>query len=275
MPQEEAEKVVETTSVEEVAEPQTSEISNETEVEVNEEKFEETTEDAKVEKEKQSKETNAKFAQERREKAQREKAEKEAKEARELELQRLRYDTIKETLNGKNPYTQQEIKDDYDIQEYLTMREMEQNGLDPIQDYSNYQKQLKRKEQEKNITAREKATKEEWIKNDRDDFYTKYPDVKLEELFKNEMFQKFADGKVGNVPMASIYETYQSFMEVIDKRVKENQAKVLAKKQASPGSLSTPDTDNSYFTEDQVRKMTREEVRRNYNKILESQKQWK
>ena len=271
MPQEEAEKVVETTSVEEVAEPQTSETS-ETEAEVNDVDFENDTNDAEVEKTKQTKEENAKFAKERREKAQKEKAEKEAKEQKELELQKLRYDTIKDTLGGINPYTKEKIEDNYDVEEYLTMKEMEKQGLDPVQDYASYIKQKQRTDNQKKIEQAQKVDKEQWIKNDRQEFVDKYPDVDLNSLINDPMFEKFAYGKVGNIPMASIYEDYQSLMNEVNKKAKDNAARMIANRQSSAGALNSETTETTYYTFEQLKNLSKEEVRRNYDKVIESEK---
>ena len=80
--------------------------------------------------------TNSDYARERR------------KAERERDLKRARFDAIKETLNGINPYTQEEIKDDYDMEEYLVMKEMEKQGKDPVYDYSKFLKDKKKAEQE-------------------------------------------------------------------------------------------------------------------------------
>ena len=57
---------------------------------------------------------------------------------------------IIEVLNGKNPYTNEEIKDHADVEEYLLMKEIEKNGGDPLSDFSKYQKEKDKKENETN-----------------------------------------------------------------------------------------------------------------------------
>ena len=82
--------------------------------------------------------TNADYARERR------------KQEQEAAIKKARNEAIIEALNGVNPYTQEKMEDEADIQEYLTMKEIEKNGGDPIADYS---KHLKAKAKEQNLKS--------------------------------------------------------------------------------------------------------------------------
>lgn len=242
--------------------------------EVNEETFEDGNNDAETSKE-QSKEENAKFAKERREREKAQKAlkEQEAEAQRKRELEKVRLDAIKETLGGVNPYTNQKIEDDFDMQEYLIQKEMASKGLDPVQDYSSYLKQVKREEAQKQTMESAKKAKEEWMENDKKEFLAKYPDVNLKELSNDEMFKKFLYGKIGNIPMASIYEGYMEVKAEIDKKAKEVATRMVANQHASPGSLSSnAEAENDFYTLEQLKKLSREEVRKNYDKVIASEK---
>ena len=59
---------------------------------------------------------------------------------RQKELADTRNKAIIEALGGKNPYTGGEMKDAEDVREFLTMREIENGGGDPVGDYSKHQK---------------------------------------------------------------------------------------------------------------------------------------
>ena len=270
------------TNLEEVAEPTESlEIADEqdniepTEAEVNEEVFEDNTD---AESKGQSKEENAKFAKERRERGKQQKAakDKEAEAQRKRELEEVRFNAIKETLGGINPYTHEKIEDKYDMEEYLTMKEMESKGLDPLQDYASYMKQKQRNESIESEKKAKEKSKEDWIKNDRKEFFEKYPDVDFEALAKDDMFKMFAQGKIGNMSMASIYEGYKEVQATIDKKAKEVAKRLVANKQASPGALSTTaETPNAFYTLDELKKLSKDEVRRNYDKVIASQKRLK
>ena len=138
--------------------------------------------DAEGSKKTQSREQNSENARRRRE------AEKQK------ELRELRNKTIIDTLRGQNPYTQEEMKDDADVEEYLAMRAIEEKGGDPISDFPKYQKQKEREAAQKQAEDQEK---QDWIKKDIESFQSKHPSVNLEELLANESFRDYADGKIG------------------------------------------------------------------------------
>ena len=194
---------------------------------------------------------------------------RERERARELEA--VKVQTIIDAV-GENPYTNEPIKDAADVEEYLTMREIAKNGGDPISDYASYHKNKARRESE----AADKAQKEkEWFDADRAAFVDKFPEVDIEELIKNEQFAEYADGKVGVKPLSEIYEGYNRFLKKAQASADTKAAQALANSHASPGALSgsqTPDKD--FFTAEQVRAMSREEVKKNYEKIKESMARW-
>ena len=213
----------------------------------------------------QTKEQNSENARRRREAERRSELEKARREAREQ--------AIIETLGGKNPYTGEEIKDSTDVAEYLTMREIEKSGGDPLTDYA---KHVKAKEKE--AIAKEEKEKESkaWYTSDRERFVKAHPEVNIAELVGDENFQKFADGKVGRVPLSKIYEDFISFTENYDKKAEAKAKQLLANKKASVGSLGSANPGgDGFFTREQVQKMTQEEVHENYDKIRASMKKWK
>ena len=196
---------------------------------------------------------------------------------RQAELKRVEAETrekaIIEDLNGKNPYTNEPMKDRADVEEYLLMKEIENNGGDPLSDFSKYQKDKERKKAEK---AAKETEEKEWFKKDYDNFTTKHPDVDIQNLISNEQFQKFANGRVGNQPLSDIYEDFLDFASEYEKKAKQMAKQTLANKKASPGSLSsTNPTDSGYYTREQVQAMSKEEVHKNYDKIRASMSRWK
>lgn len=213
----------------------------------------------------QSKEQNSENARRRRE------AERQA------ELKRVEDETrekaIIEVLNGKNPYTNEAMKDRADVEEYLLMKEIEKNGGDPISDFSKYQKEREREKAEK--TERE-AQEQEWYKKDFYDFLTKHPEVNIQSLVSDEQFQKFALGRIGKQSIAAIYDDFISFVGEYENKAKQMAKQTFANKKASPGSLSsTNPSDSGFYTREQVQSMTQEEVHRNYDKIRASMSKWK
>ena len=213
------------------------------------------------EKSTQSKEQNSENARRRRE------------TERQQEMKAVREKAIIDTLNGKNPYTGEPMTDSADVEEYLTMREIEKGGGDPLADFSKFQKQ---REREKATKLAEDEKQAEWFKQDREDFSLKYPDVNLEKLIQNEQFQLFAEGKVGNTSLSEIYEGFLKIGAEYDKKARQLASQMLANKKASPGALTSPKTpDSTYYTKEQVQKMSQEEVSKNYDAIRASMKKWK
>jgi len=193
---------------------------------------------------------------------------------RQAELKKARYDAIKEAVDGVNPFTNQPIEDDIDVEEYLAMKEIKKQGGDPLTDYSKYHKD-KQKEEAK--IAEQKLKDEEWIQNDYKDFKSKHPEVNLEKLALDTAFMQFAEELVGKKPMAEIYDSYQDLVSKIRKEENNAAARQVANAKATPGSLTSSETDssNDFYSVEQVKKMSQEEVHKNYDKIMASMKKWK
>lgn len=192
-------------------------------------------------------------------------------ERRARELEAARVNAIIEAV-GENPFTHEEIKDAEDVAEYLAMKEIHKNGGDPIQDYAKHQKARLR---ETKAAEAEAERQNEWYRSDREDFVKKYPDVDLSRLIADKSFAEYADGKVGRKPLAEIYEGYERLVRSADKKAENKAAQALANSKASPGALSGGGApENDFFTREQVKAMSREEVRKNYDKITESMKKW-
>lgn len=191
---------------------------------------------------------------------------------RQREIQAAREQAIIETLGGKNPYTNEEMKDSADVQEYLTMKEIESQGGDPLADFSKFHKA---KEKEKIAQQTKEQEEEDWYRKDYADFVTKHPGVDINALIQDKQFQTFAGGKVGTLPLSEIYEGYAELIAEFEKKSKQKAAQILANKKASPGALSSPNGNGeSFFTKEQVQAMTQEEVHQNYDKIRASMRKW-
>ena len=199
-----------------------------------------------------------------------------ARRRREAERQQLveaaKVEAVIETLNGVNPYTNEPMKDAQDVEEYKLMKEIEQSGGDPITDYS---KRFREKEREKVETAKKQAEQDRWFETDRQNFIAKHPDVNLAELTKDESFQEYAQGKVGVLPLTDIYEGYQRIITKFSDGARKSAAQIVANAKATPGSLSAPKVeDDTFFTFEQVQKMSPEDVHKNYDAIRRSMTKW-
>lgn len=218
---------------------------------------------------------NSRYAAKRREREQRA-AGGESADERARALQKERFDTVIAVTGGENPYTHEPIRDETDVQEYLTMRRIEQGGGDPLQDYAKTIKQEARERAERERTAEQQR---QWYLQDRADFAAAYPDVKPDELIRDADFSTYAQGKVGKVPLKEIYRGYRGMVDKIaaevEQRVTRSVAQSQANRAASPGSLSGSGEGGPFFTREQVQKMTRAEISANYDRIMESQRYWK
>lgn len=188
------------------------------------------------------------------------------------ELKHVRLEGIKTALDGINPYTQEKLETDLDVEQYLEMKEIEKNGGDPVKDYAKFVNN-KRKEEQKVID--EKAKNDEFARSDYADFHSKYPDVNIEELFKDDNFRAYAEERVFKEPMANIYGGYRKLIDSIVKKEKETVARQIASSKATPGSLGGNEAPPSeFFTKEEVKKMTPEEVHIHFDKIRKSMAKW-
>jgi hypothetical protein len=198
-----------------------------------------------------------------------------ARRRREQEQQeaiaKARREAIIEAVGGINPYTQEQMTDETDIREYLAMKELEKQGKDPITDYASFIKNDQRKQQQ---ALAEQKSREEFLTKDRNDFAVKYPNVKVDEVFKDELFTNFANGKLGKVPLVEIYENYNRLVSGYEEKARTRVTQILANAESSTGRLSQNETDNAFYTREQVKEMTQDEVRKNYDKIRTSMKKW-
>lgn len=247
-----------TANTTELSEVKDAELDTTEEEVTNEATFEDgeqSKEEPKADKPKQSAEEDAKFAMKRRE------AERKA------EIERAKVEAVITAL-GNNPYTGEEMKDASDVEEYLTMKEIERNGGDPKEDYSKFVKEQKR--QEKTETE-QKQQKEEWLEKDRDDFFAKHPDVKFDELLADKHFRKYADGKVGTEPMSDIYEGYAELLAEFEEKAKTKATRLFANKVATPGALKSDTTaEGVLYTREELAKLTSQQMDKNWAKVEKS-----
>ena len=207
---------------------------------VEQEDIETEKEDVQTE-EKQSKEENAKYANARRRAE--EEAQKKIEQARKEAYEKgLEQGKIQSYMGKQNPYTGQVIKDNYDVQEYLEMFELESKGEDPISGYRELQKDRARKEAEEKIKAEEKQKQDNWYQDDTKDFVDKYSVEKLQELTKDADFNLFAEGKIGRVPLAQIYDNYQKLINKYEQKSVATAKQIVANNSTTPGAIEETET---------------------------------
>jgi hypothetical protein len=138
---------------EEEAEESSEEENGKTEESEEKEEKEEKEEEPKK---KQTREENAKYKQLRQESKRIQEENARAKEQGKLEGIKLAY-------GGKNKFTGEELVDEYDVKVFMTMLEMEKEGLDPVEDYPKYVTNLERKKAEE---SKKVEQDQEWYAND-------------------------------------------------------------------------------------------------------------
>lgn len=215
-------------------------------------------EEGKKEKTKQTKEQNKVFAEKRR-------TEKAIQEESELKF-------LKEYV-GDNPYTHEPIQTLRDAKVYKTMKQIEKDGGDPIQDYHKY---AGREEQKAIETEKEK---EEKIRADVKSFREAHPDIDLHELQKDEQFKAFSNKMLGKIPMKDIYDSYITLKGGISAKAnetaKEDLAKKMAKDNTSAGNLSASGAvDAPKYTLAQLGKMSKSEIDADWDNVEASYDYW-
>ena len=102
-----------------------------------------------------------------------------------------------------------------------------------------------------------------------------FPGVDRKTLENDSKFKLFVSGKDKNSSFCSIYADYLTFIGEIRKESAMRDIVAQNNRLSSPGALSSPNSNKGdYFSKEQVQKMTREQIARNYIKIRESQQKW-
>ncbi len=179
---------------------------------------------------------------------------------------------IKKVLPN-NPYTHQPIETNEDVEEYLIMKGIEDAGGDPVNDYF-------AKIRETRATKQKNADKNALLQRRIDEFEEKYPDVDFKSLLKDADFREYAEGKLDDKSFAEVYTAYTEFKNRLSSKAEDTATKRaaqgMANSAAAVGSLNNniPPQESDFFTRDQVKAMNKEEVRKNYDKIMKSMKKW-
>ncbi len=173
----------------------------------------------------------------------------------------------------ENHFTGEEITDEADAQVYRDMLAMKKDGLDPVSDYANWQKK-KYREQKAEVEAKgAEQKKQEWFVKDRKDFEAKHPDIKLASLLEDPKFEKFSKGKVGQMPLAEIYDDFAELVGEFETTAEKKAESKLQRQQAyskSSVKINSTSTEPAYYSMEQIKKMSAEEISKNYDKVMKS-----
>jgi len=128
-------------------------------------------------------------------------------------------------------------------------------------DMTNAQKQAEKKRQDEQMSL----------------FADKYPDVK--ELPQN-VWDRFAKGDIDLIEAYDMFNKDSTIQELQEKLAKYESREAIDNKNATNAEISTGSTTgngqtDSIFTREQVKNMSKSDVKKNYNKIIKDMKTWK
>ena len=118
------------------------------------------------------------------------------------------------------------------------------------------------------------TTFEEQINRDFSDFEVIYPNLSKNSLLANESLRIFAEGKETK-PLSVVYAKFCTLCEKISKdAILQEKARRNNASSALGALSSTKNASAHLFTRDQVKAMSSEEIKRNYDLIRQSQQSW-
>ncbi|MBQ7907681.1 MAG: hypothetical protein IJ309_06900 [Clostridia bacterium] len=101
------------------------------------------------------------------------------------------------------------------------------------------------------------------------------PKDDLKKMASDPDFNLFRRSRGSEYSLSQQYKDYLELSASIEKRVTEQLLAKLATKRSSVGSLSSSErAEGDYFTKEQVLRMSEEQIRRNFDKIRQSQAKW-
>lgn len=218
---------------EEVENPSDDDEEDEGELELDlEDDSDDESSEEKPETDKETKRKNFNAAQQRLSK-------KQAKQEAEEKVKREAYvEGIKKSLGGKNRFTGATINDEIDVEEFEIMLEMEEKGMNPVEEYNEYVKQKRREERQKQQELQQQEqSKQKKIEDDVNDFIKKYGKEKTTEVINNQDFMNWAEGLLDSIPLSVAYEKYSAFEKTVDKKAEQLALEKDARRNSSSGGL--------------------------------------
>ena len=111
--------------------------------------------------------------------------------------------------------------------------------------------------------------------SNKDDFKKRFPDVNLTELQNSKNFQDFLTILTKNPTLSQVYACFNSISQQAEENSQKRMLQALANASVGVGSLSSQQASGDiYFTKEQVKSMSREQIRQNFDKIRQSQAKW-
>lgn len=160
--------------------------------------------------------------------------EKEIKDARD----KAYMEGLKEGIGETNPWTNEKIEDEVDIEIYRTMKEMEKKGLDPIEDFAKYNAQKMKEQRRAEVEAKQKqAEKQQNVANEIADFDKKYGKGTAQKFLEDENFKnsKYLN-YLGRLSLDEVYELYTSTQAETNAKAEEIAVQKEAIRMSSTGT---------------------------------------
>lgn len=239
----------EDTTVDEKSTIQVEETSNDAESESQ------STPEAKEQRHVQTKEENSEFARARREREQAKAIDKARAEAQAKATEEERVKNIIEFV-GTNPYTKKPITNADEVNQYLRMRRIEQNGGDPMADYAD---EIDREEKARAKKRQDEADEQKRVQSDVSEFQRTHPNADLKGLLSTDRLFRALFNDKGDKSLNDVYSEYDAIISDITKNVEAKLTSEAAKKQSGVGSAQTNGSANPGITKTQFKRMSVDE----------------
>ena len=179
------------------------------------------------------------------EKAQREKEINDAKKKAYL-------DGLKEAVGNVNPWTNEPIEDETDVEIFREMKEMEKQGLDPIEDYAKFHaKKLKEQAKAENEAKQKEQARLENIRTEIAEFDKQNGNGSAEKFLNDEGFKNSKYFKyLGRLSLGEVYDLYTSTKAETEAQAEEIAVQKEAIRMSSAGSPGNQNTNPSSFMDD-------------------------
>lgn len=114
----------------------------------------------------------------------------------------------------------------------------------------------------------------ELISRDFEEFSRSFPNISRDSLYNNNNLEIFASGKE-NQPLLRIFTDFSALIASLEAEALAKARHELSLESASVGALSGAFSPSEpYFTKEQVQRMTKSEISRNFEAIRKSQARW-
>ncbi len=106
-------------------------------------------------------------------------------------------------------------------------------------------------------------------------FSKDFPDIDIEKLRNREEFQSLLGILMKRPTLSQAYACFNTIVEFAESNAEKRVMQALANAKSGVGSLSSKEnSEEVFFTKEQVLKMSKDEIKRNLTKIKSSQARW-